>query len=50
MHLATARIGADLKIFNILVDAKGPLTIKEIAEKTGANPDLTLLGERGAPG
>ena len=45
MQLAAARIGSDLKIFNILVDAKNPLTITEVAEKTGNHPDPLLLGE-----
>ncbi|KAL2831007.1 hypothetical protein BJY01DRAFT_254425 [Aspergillus pseudoustus] len=39
---AIVRVGIDLNIFNILSESKGPLTIDQLAENTGAAP--TLLG------
>lgn len=35
---ATIRIGIDLKLFDILCEAPGPLTTKQLAEATGATP------------
>ena len=34
------QIGLDLDIFQTLVEAKGPLTVDEVAEKSGADPQL----------
>lgn len=35
---ATIRIGIDLKLFNILCEAPGSLTTKQLTEATGATP------------
>jgi len=35
---ATIRVGIDLKLFDILCEARGPLTTKQLAEATGAAP------------
>jgi demethylsterigmatocystin 6-O-methyltransferase len=37
------RVGLDLKLFDILVENKAPLTVDELASKTGVAP--TLLGK-----
>lgn len=34
------QIGFDLGLFKILAEANGPLTVDEVAEKTGADPQL----------
>lgn len=35
LELPMVRLAEDLKLFNVLVDAKAPLSVKEIAAKTG---------------
>ena len=37
------RIGADLGLFGFLTKSHGPLTVEQLAELTGASPEL--LGE-----
>jgi demethylsterigmatocystin 6-O-methyltransferase len=39
-QLAGFRIGTDLKLFNILTESAGPLTVDQLSERTGANPAL----------
>ena len=39
-----AKLGVDLRIFELLTDEKKPLTSQELAEKTGA--EESLLGEK----
>ncbi|KAH7325878.1 S-adenosyl-L-methionine-dependent methyltransferase [Stachybotrys elegans] len=40
LHLQTAavKIGFDLKLFRLLVEAKEPLSVEQISQKTGADP------------
>ena len=42
LQLAGLRIGADLKLFNILSESSSPLTIDQISKNTKADP--VLLG------
>ncbi|KAL2221344.1 O-methyltransferase-domain-containing protein [Thermoascus aurantiacus ATCC 26904] len=42
LQLAAIRVGLDLKLFDILGESRDPVTVDELATKTGAAP--TLLG------
>jgi demethylsterigmatocystin 6-O-methyltransferase len=42
LQLAGLRIGADLKLFNILIESPDPLAIDQLSEKTKTDP--VLLG------
>lgn len=43
MQLAMCKIGGDLDLFQVLKDSGKPVTLSQLAEKTGAAPGL--LGE-----
>jgi len=43
LHIAIARIGIDLGIFDAINESKEPTSLEALAEKTGAAPEL--LGE-----
>jgi hypothetical protein len=43
IQLAALRIGIDLKLFSFLPENGPPLTVSELAQKTGADP--VFLGE-----
>jgi demethylsterigmatocystin 6-O-methyltransferase len=43
IQLAALRIGIDLNLFSFLPENRTPLTVSELAQKTGADP--VLLGE-----
>lgn len=43
MQLAAIRVGLDLKLFDLLGESRDPVTVDELATKTGAAP--TLLGK-----
>ncbi|KAL7623125.1 hypothetical protein AAE478_006806 [Parahypoxylon ruwenzoriense] len=43
LELPTARIAVDLNIFNLLSQSTTPLSTKELANKSGKNPDRKLL-------
>lgn len=43
LQLAGLRIGADLKLFNILSESSSPLTIDQISETTKADPVLLSI-------
>lgn len=43
MQLAMCKIGADLNLFQALKDSDKPVTLSQLAEKTGAAPGI--LGE-----
>ena len=38
MQLACIRTAIDLKLFELLTQADGPLTVDQLSESTGANP------------
>lgn len=39
-QLVMAKIGVDLKIFQILKESEDPVTVSQLAEKSGAAPGL----------
>lgn len=41
MQLACIRTAIDLKLFELLTQADGPLTVDQLSESTGANPVFT---------